>query len=227
MTDAATSFEVTPRTRVRRHPERAAYDRDLVNSIFDEGLICHLGFSVDGKPVVIPTMYARSGDRLFVHGSPASRMLKTLRGGVEVSICVTILDGLVMARSAFHHSMNYRSVVVFGRAKEVIEPARKQAAFKALVDQVAPGRWDDARQPSPKELKATVVLELALNEVSAKVRSGPPLDSDDDLELPVWAGVVPLRITAQPQVDAPDLAPGIPAPRYAIDYRRQAGRANA
>lgn len=216
----ARAFTPTARTRVRRHPERGAYDRQLVYSILDEGLICHLGFVDHRRPVVIPTMYARRDDSLFIHGSPASRMLTGLREGIEVSLCVTLLDGLVLARSAFSHSMNYRSVVVFGRATEVKPPKRKLEAFQALVEQVVPGRWQDARQPSTRELKATLVLELPLREASAKVRSGPPKDSVDDLGLLVWAGEVPLRLAALAPVPDPELPGSIPTPAYAANYRR-------
>lgn len=215
-----TTFRPTPRTRVRRHPERAAYDRDTVMPILDEGLICHLAFVVDGRPFAIPTMYARSGENLYVHGSPASRMLRTAGSGVDVCLTVTLLDGLVMARSAFSHSMNYRSVVVSGRAVEITDPEEKMLAFKALVDQVALGRWEDARQPNPKELATTMVLKLPLVEVSAKIRTGPPKDQEADLGLPVWAGEIPLRLVPSAPIPSPELDPGTPVPGYAGSYRR-------
>ncbi len=183
----------TDRTHVRRLPKRGSYDRDVVYAILDEGLVCHVGFVADGKPVVIPTGYGRSGDTLYVHGSAASRMLKTLAGGVDVCITVTLLDGLVLARSAFHHSMNYRSVVIFGQAKVVEDPAEKAQALKIFTEHVAPGRWQDVRPPTEKELRATTVLAVALEEVSGKVRVGQPIDDEEDYSLPVWAGVLLLR----------------------------------
>ena len=216
-------YEVTSRSRVRRHPERASYDREIVHAILDEGLICHLGFVSEGSPVVIPTMYARSGEVIYLHGAPASRMLKTLSAGVEVSLAVTLLDGLVLARSVFHHSMNYRSVVVQGRATEVTDPDEKMLAFRALVDHVADGRWADARTPSAKELGATKVLRLPLAEVSAKVRSGGPKDDPGDMAGDVWAGEIPLALTPRWPVPASDLIAGPKVPVYAAVYRRPGG----
>jgi uncharacterized protein len=208
------------RTRVRRHPERARYDRDTVHAILDEGLVCHLGFLVDGLPFVMPTMYARRGDVLYVHGSPGSRMLKTAAGLADVCLTVTLLDGLVMARSAFSHSMNYRSAVVVGRAVEVTDPAEKMVAFEALVEHVCAGRWADARQPNDKELASTLVLQLDLQEVSAKVRDGGPRDAEEDLGLPVWAGEIPLRTRPLPPVRHPDVPGEIGPPGYASAYAR-------
>ncbi len=179
---------------MRRLPSRGAYDRETIYAILDEALICHVGFVVDGQPFVIPTIYWRDGDTLYFHGSAASRMLRTLRGGVDACVTVTLLDGLVMARSAFHHSMNYRSVVVFGNAREVAEREEKLRALERLVEHIAPGRSAEVRGPSESELRQTLVLALPLHEASAKVRTGPPIDDVDDYKLPVWAGVVPLRM---------------------------------
>src|SRR5258708_260921 len=209
------------RTKLRRHPERGRDDRALVHAILDEALVCHVGFVAGGYPTVIPTLHARAGDTLYLHGSPASRMLQAAPGG-EICVTVTLLDGVVMARSAFNHSMNYRSVVVFGQPRFVTDADEKMAAFKTLVEHVAPGRWDDARHPTRSEITATTVLALSLDEASAKVRSGPPKDDEADLALDVWAGVVPVRTVAgEPQPD-PDLAPEIETPGYARNYRRDA-----
>ncbi len=207
------------RTQLGRHPERGREDRDLVNAILDEALVCHVGFVADGYPTVIPTLHARSDDTLYLHGSPASRMLQAAPGA-EVCVTVTLLDGVVMARSAFNHSMNYRSVMVFGQPRVVTDAAEKAAAFHALVEHVAKGRWDDSRQPTPAEMTATTVLAISLDETSAKVRSGPPVDEDGDLALGVWAGVVPLRTVAGDPIPDPQLFPEIDVPEYARDYRR-------
>jgi len=184
-------------TRVKRLPERGHYDRETIDAILDEGLVCHLGFAVDDQPYVIPTLYARDGDVVYLHGSSASRALRTLSGGVRVCVTVTLLDGLVLAKSVFNHSMNYRSVLLFGSAR-LLEGDDKRDALHRLVDQLAPGRWDEARQPTALELKATSVLALPIDEASAKVRSGPAKDEPEDEELPVWAGVVPVHLTAEP-----------------------------
>jgi nitroimidazol reductase NimA-like FMN-containing flavoprotein (pyridoxamine 5'-phosphate oxidase superfamily) len=184
----------TPRTRVVREPQRAVYDRDTVNQILDEAFLCHVGFVADGQPFVIPTSYGRDGDVLYIHGSAASRMLRNLDQGVSVCITVTLLDGLVLARSVFNHSMNYRSVVILGTATLVDDPAEKLAALRALSQHIIPGRWDDSRQPNEKELKATSVLRLPITEFSAKVRVGPPIDDEEDYEFPTWAGVIPLGL---------------------------------
>ncbi len=197
----------SPRTRVRRLPDRGAYDRETVHAILDEGLVCHVGFASEGQPYVIPTLYGRDGDRLFLHGSAASRMLLGLEGALPLCLTVTLLDGLVLARSAFHHSVNYRSVVVLGRATPVAGP-EKTAALRVISEHVVPGRWDEVRPPSARELAATTVLQIPLDEVSAKVRSGPPQDDEDDLDLPVWAGVLPLALL--PGEPVPDSA-GRPA----------------
>jgi len=208
------------RTRVRRLPERGVYERSEIDTILDEALICHLAYVKDGEPRVIPTIHARVGDTLYVHGSNASRTLRSTKGGAPVAAEVTLLDGLVLARSAFHHSMNYRSVVVYGRAREVIDPTEKFDAQAALVEHVVRGRAADARLPNQRELDQTTILAIPLDEVSAKVRTGPPKDEEEDLALPVWAGVLPLRtVPGEPEPD-PLLPSGIATPGYVSDYRR-------
>ena len=208
----------TERTTVRRLPARAAYDRSLIHSILDESLICHVGFVVDGRPYVIPTIHVRVDERLYIHGSPASRMLKTLAGGVDVCVTVTLVDGLVLARSAFHHSMNYRSVVLFGTAQAVDGSDEKARVLQTLAEHLVPGRWRDVRVPTSGELKATLVLSMPIDEASAKVRTGPPVDDEEDYMLPTWAGVLPLTIAAGAPVPCPRLAPGIELPTYARSY---------
>ena len=183
----------TPRTKVRRLSKRAVYDKAQVHAILDEGFLCHVGFAQDGQPFVIPTLYARCDETLYMHGSGASRMLKTLAQGVDVCVTVTLVDGYVLARSAFHHSMNYRSVTALGRARLVADETEKLAALRAITDHVVPQRWDEVRGPNELEMKQTIVLALPLEEVSAKVRVGPPADDDEDYALPIWAGVVPIR----------------------------------
>lgn len=206
---------------MKRLHENARYDRGTIDAILDAALVCHLGFVQDGQPYVIPTLHARIGDRLYVHGSAASRTLRALAGGAPVCVTATLLDGLVLARSVFEHSVNYRSVVVLGVATPVTDPDEKLAALRALTDQLLPGRNADARQPSPKELKATSVLWLPLDEASAKVRTGPPDDGDsEDALLDVWAGEIPLVTRAGAPVPDPALRPGIPVPAYARRYRR-------
>ena len=213
-------FAPTERTQVRRLPKRAVYDREAIYRILDEGLVCHVGFVVDGQPVLIPTGYGRDGDTLYVHGSAASRMLRDLAKGVEVSIAVTLLDGLVLARSAFHHSMNYRSVVIFGTAAVVEDQTTKREALRAFTEHIAPGRWREARPPTESELKATTVLAIPLKEMSAKVRTGPPLDDEEDYSLPVWAGVLPLELRSeQPMADS-RLSASIEVPDYVRHYDR-------
>ena len=213
-------FTQTARTTLKRLPQRGAFDRESINQILDEGFICHVGFAVDGQPFVIPTGYARAGDRLFIHGSQASRMLRTLGQGIEVCLTVTLIDGLVLARSAFHHSMNYRSVVVFGQAAVVDEREKKLAALRALSEHMIPGRWDDVREPNEREFRLTTVLSLPLDEASAKVRTGPPLDDEEDYELSVWAGVIPLRLVADAPISDPRLPAEIGPPPCALDYSR-------
>lgn len=200
------------RTRVRRLPGRACYEQATIDAILDEALVCHVGFAVDGQPYVIPTTYARVERQLYIHGSAASRMLRTLASGLPVCVTVTLLDGLVLARSAFHHSMNYRSVVILGTAIEVSDADERRVALEAIVEHVLAGRWREVRPPSARELQATSVLRLALDEVSAKIRSGPPLDDADDLGQPCWAGVIPLRLVAAPPVPDPQLRPGVEPP---------------
>lgn len=214
------SFHPTERTITRRKPERASYDPTVVEAILDEGLFCHVGFTVNGQPYVIPTIYARVDDRLYVHGSAASRMLRSLREGIPVCVTVTLLDGLVLARSAFHHSMNYRSVVVLGTAVEVTGHTERLRALKAIVEHVIPDRWEDVRWPNKQELKATTVLSLPLEEVSAKVRTGPPIDDEADYQLGCWAGEIPLQLTPQAVVPDRRLEPGITPPTYVLGYRR-------
>jgi uncharacterized protein len=208
----------TQHTTVKRHPERGAYDRATIDAILDEGLICHLGFVSDGRPFVIPTIHARDGDTLYIHGSPGSRMLRAAKDGVDICVTVTLLDGLVLARSVYNHSMNYRSAVVLGRARELTDRDEKIRAMHRVVEHVVPGRWNDARQPSDAEIKGTTILALPLDEASAKIRTGPPTDDDADLELPVWAGTIPLRI--QPSEPVPAATVAGPPPGYALDYGR-------
>lgn len=214
------TFPETDRTRLKRLPKRGHFDRETVYSILDEGFICHVGFAVNGQPFVIPTGYARAGDTLYIHGSQASRMLRSLAGGIDACVTVTIVDGLVLARSAFHHSMNYRSVVVFGRATLVDDGAEKLAALTALSEHIVPGRWADVREPNEQEMKLTTVLQLPLEEASAKVRTGPPLDDEEDYALPIWAGVIPLRLVTGEPINDPRLSDGIPLPDYAARYKR-------
>ena len=216
-------FPKTQRTTLKRLPKRGVYDRNSVYAILDEGFICHVGFVVDDKPVVIPTGYARVEDRLYIHGSQASRMLRTLSQGIDVCVTVTLIDGLVLARSAFHHSINYRSVVIFGKASLVEESDEKSAALFAFSEHVIPGRWNEVREPTPKELTMTSVLAMELTEASAKVRSGPPLDDEEDYSLPVWAGVIPLQLISGEPIRDPRLADDIPLPVYVKNYQR--GRA--
>ena len=213
-------FKPTERTKVRRLPDRGKYDSESVYGILDEAFICHVGFVVDGQPYVIPTGFARVNDVLYIHGSAASRMLRTLADGVQVCVTVTLVDGIVMARSGFHSSMNYRSVVILGRATQVEGRDEKLAALAAFSEQVMPGRWEDLRETTDAELKGTLVLTLPLKEVSAKVRTGPPKDDEVDYALPLWAGVVPLKLTAGTSIDDPRLPKGIDPPDYARNYKR-------
>jgi nitroimidazol reductase NimA-like FMN-containing flavoprotein (pyridoxamine 5'-phosphate oxidase superfamily) len=207
-------FSPTARTTLRRLPKRGSFEREAVYSILDEGFVCHVGFVVEGQPFVIPTAYGRRGDVLYVHGARASRMQKALAEGREVCVTVTLVDGLVLARSAFHHSINYRSVVVFGRPRAVESEAEKNAALEAFTEHIMPGRWADVRPPTPQELAATTVLALELSEASAKVRTGPPVDDEEDYELPVWAGVLPLSVEAGAPVADPRLRAGTATPAY-------------
>ncbi|HET6949337.1 MAG TPA: pyridoxamine 5'-phosphate oxidase family protein [Acidimicrobiales bacterium] len=212
------------RTTVRRLPERGSYDRATAHAILDEGLVAHVGLTTDDGPVVIPLLYGRDGDRLLLHGSAASRLLRGGAKGAEMCVTVTLVDGLVLARSAFHHSMNYRSVVAFGRATPVTDPDEKRAALDRLVEHIVPGRTADARPPADKEIRATLVLALPLDECSVKVRTGGPNDEDEDMDLPVWAGVVPLSTVAGAPVAAGDLRVAVPVPGYAARYTRPSAR---
>ena len=214
-------FPQTERTTLKRLPKRGVYDRQLVYGILDEGFICHVGFTVEEQPFVIPTGYARVDEQLFIHGSQVSRMLRTLSSGIDVCVAVTLVDGLVLARSAFHHSINYRSVVMFGRATIVDDREAKLAALFAFSEQVIPGRWNDVREPTEQELRATTVLALPLLEVSAKVRTGPPIDDEEDYALNVWAGVLPLHIAAGAPVSDPRLSETIEPPSYTLKYSRE------
>jgi uncharacterized protein len=208
----------TERSTVKRLPARGVYDRAIIHQILDAGLVCHLGFVVEGQPFVIPTTYVRVAETIYVHGSPASRMLQSLERGIAACLTVTLVDGLVLARSAFHHSINYRSVVVFGTAVLVSDPEEKLAAMNALTDHLIPGRWQEVRQPSPQELKRTLVLGIRIDEASAKIRVGPPIDEEEDYQLDVWAGVIPLRMTADAPIPDARLSKAIAAPGYAAAY---------
>ncbi|MEZ5399707.1 MAG: pyridoxamine 5'-phosphate oxidase family protein [Bryobacteraceae bacterium] len=217
------------RSTLRRHPERGSYDREVIYGILDAGFLCHVGFVEDGRPFVIPTAYGRSGDRLLIHGSAASRMMKRLAEGAEACVTVTLVDGLVLARSAFSHSVNFRSVVVFGEARPVTDAAEKHEALRVITENIAPGRWTASRQPTEKELKATTVVWLRLDEASAKVRSGPPKDDPEDLALGYWAGEVPLRWTYGPPLVAPGVPENAEPPPFAaagpVYFRKGAGQA--
>jgi len=217
------SEPVTPtaRTRVVREPQRAVYDRAAAYAILDEGIVCHVGFVAEGQPFVIPTAYGRAGDNLYIHGSAASRMLRNLDEGIAVCVTVTLLDGLVLARSVFNHSMNYRSVVVLGTAVAVREPAEKLAALRALSEHILPGRWAESRQPNEQELKATLVMRLPMEEFSAKVRQGPPIDDEADYSFPTWAGVIPLDMVAGAPVNDSRLDPAQSVPAYVARYTRK------
>jgi nitroimidazol reductase NimA-like FMN-containing flavoprotein (pyridoxamine 5'-phosphate oxidase superfamily) len=209
----------SPRVQVRRHADRARYDRATIHAILDAALICHVGVIVDGEPLVLPTGFGRDGDTLYLHGAAANRSLQAALQGVCVT--VTHLDGLVLARSAFGHSMNYRSVVVRGRARPVTDPEERGRALRAVVEHLVPGRWAEVRQPSPKELEATAVIAVDLAECSAKVRTGPPLDPASDRALPVWAGEIPLRTVAEPPLPDVDLGAGIGQPPSVTAIRRR------
>lgn len=209
------------RTTVERRPQRGVYNRAALEAILDEALICHVGFVIAGQPYVLPTIHARCGDQLLLHGAAANRMLTAASDGIPLCVTVTLLDGLVLARSAFHHSMNYRSAVILGIAQEIADHGAKLAAMQALVEHVTPGRWADTRHPSAEELRVTRILALPIDEASAKVRVGPPIDDEDDYALSLWAGVIPLGLVAGPPVADPRLRPGITVPDYAAHYRRQ------
>ena len=208
----------TDRTRVRRLPARGSFELELINRVLDEALACHVGFAVDGRPWVIPTIHARVDDQLILHGAVANHMLRSLDDGVETCVTATIIDGLVLARSHFHHSMNYRSVMVFGRAMPVTDLDAKRTALHALVEHVVRGRTADARPPTDAELRKTLVLALPINEASAKVRTGGPVDDDEDMELPIWAGVMPAEMSFGSGVAEPGVT--VPVPEYVTAYRR-------
>jgi uncharacterized protein len=207
--DQMEKYNPTDRTQVKRLPKRGLYDKEQVHAILDEGYLCHVGFVADGQPYVIPTLYVRSADQIYIHGSAASRMLRTLDEGANVCVTVTLVDGFVLARSAFHHSMNYRSVVMLGKARLVADPVEKREAMHRFTNHMVPGRWEEVRQPTEQELKATTVLVLPLDEVSAKVRTGSPLDDEEDYGLPVWAGVVPVRTELGKPVPDQRMLPGV------------------
>jgi len=211
----------TERTRVMRESQRGVYDRESIYNILDEGFVCHVGFSVEGQPYVIPTLFARVGDAVYFHGSAASRMLRNVSGGIPVCVTVTLTDGFVLARSVFNHSMNYRSVVALGKATLVDAPDENLAALRAFTEKIMPGRWNDARQPNEKELKSTSILRLPLTEISAKIRTGPPEDDVPDYALPVWAGVIPLHLVPGTPIRDERCDASIPTPAYAAQYRRQ------
>ena len=218
------TFQPTAKTTLKRLPERGSFDRAVVNSILDEGFICHVGFAAEGQPFVVPTSYVRVADKLFIHGSAASRMLRSLSEGISVCVTVTLVDGLVLARSAFHHSINYRSVVIIGVATALTNPDEKLAALRAFTEHVIPGRWPHVREPNDQELKATTVLSLPLDEVSAKVRTGGPKDDEPDYAIPVWAGELPLNVV--PGTPVPDSRSTFhqPVPEYVLRYDRRASK---
>ncbi len=211
-------LEPTNRTRHRRLPKRGSFEVDVINAVLDEALMCHVGFAVDGRPSVIPTIHARVDDQLYLHGAAANHMLRSLAGGIEACVTVTIVDGLVLARSAFHHSMDYRSVMIFGRAKGVDDQDEKRRAMHALVDHVVPGRNADARPPSDSELRSTLVMRLPITEASAKIRTGGPIDDEEDMTLGIWAGVLPCTMTFGTPVAEPDVT--APLPEYVRAYSR-------
>jgi uncharacterized protein len=214
----------TPRTRVKRLPKRASYDRDVIYALLDSAIVCHVGFALNGQPYVIPTLQVRISDRLYIHGSAASRMLGAAANRTPLAVTVTHIDGLVMARSAFHHSVNYRSVVILGTAKLVTDHMEKLAVMKGLIDHVAPGRWDHIRHPNEKELDATSVLSIQIEEASAKLRSGGPIDDEADYALPVWAGQIPLSTTTLDPVADSRLDLSTPIPAHVAEYRLPGNR---
>jgi nitroimidazol reductase NimA-like FMN-containing flavoprotein (pyridoxamine 5'-phosphate oxidase superfamily) len=215
------TFTPTDRTQVKRLPKRGVYDRETVFKILDEAFVCHVGFVVDGQPYVIPTNFGRVGEKLYLHGSSASRMLRTLSEGIPVCVTVSLIDGLVLARSAFHHSVNYRSVVILGTARLVEDPAEKIEALRLFTEHIMKGRWDQIRQPNEQEMKGTTVLALPMEEVSAKVRTGGPIDDEEDYELPIWAGVLPLPVMAAAPVADVRLKAGIAVPENVAKYSRR------
>ncbi len=223
MTTSNTEPLLTPRTKLGRHPERGTHEQEIINHILDEGFVCHVGFVSDGQPYVIPTGYGRVGDHLYIHGSAASRMLCNLEKGIAMCVTVTLLDGLVMARAAFSHSMNYRSVVVLGKAHLVEDPKEKTAALQTITEHIVPGRWAETRWPTEQELKATSVLKLPLTEASAKIRTGGPKDKEEDLSFPVWAGVLPLSLVPGKPVEH-EASTVHEVPEYVARYSRTKAR---
>jgi uncharacterized protein len=217
-------MKLTKRTEFRRLPGRGSHELETINAILDAGFLAHVGFCVDNQPYVIPTLYGRDGEKLYLHGSAASRMLGRLETGILGCIAVTLVDGLVLARSAFHHSMNYRSVVAFGTAHRIDEPAHKTRALRIISEHLIAGRWNDVRNPSEKELKATAVLEFSIEEASAKIRTGPPLDDEEDYSLPVWAGILPVSLEAKPPIRDSRLPDDIEVPEYVLRSRHHNAR---
>jgi uncharacterized protein len=213
-------MHLTDRTKLRRLPKRGSHELDTIFAILDAAFLAHVGFVVDGQPFVIPTLFGRDGEKLYLHGSAASRTLRELETGVPVCVNVTVVDGLVLARSAFHHSMNYRSVVAFGTARKINDPEKKNAALLAVSEHVITGRWADVRPPTEKELKATTVLEFTIDEASAKIRMGEPIDDEEDYTLPMWAGVLPVALTPVTAVPDGRLPTGTPVPSYIQSYKR-------
>ena len=211
-------MNLSKRTELRRIPDRGSYDWVTITQILDAGFLAHIGFCVDGQPFVIPTLYGRDGERLYLHGSAASRMLRELETGIPTCVSVTLVDGLVLSRSAFDHSMNYRSIVAFGTARKVVDPEQKIKALRVISEHLIAGRWAEVRGPSEKELKATTVLEFSIEEASSKVRNGPPLDDESDYGLPVWAGVLPLEIKSRPPIPDDKLVEGVTLPDYVRRY---------
>jgi uncharacterized protein len=214
------TIEPTEKTLLKRLPKRGNFDRDVINEILDEAFICHVGFVANGKPYVIPTAYGRVGDEMYIHGSSASRMMKSLADGIDLCVTVTLIDGLVLARSAFNHSINYRSIVIMGNAEMVVGDDEKMKALEAFTEHLIPGRWKDVRQPTEQELKATSVLRLPINEASAKIRTGDPLDNEEDYSLRVWAGVLPLALKAGEPIPDARLDPDIEPQHYVQRYKR-------
>lgn len=210
----------TERTRLHRLPNRGSQEPEAIHRILDAAFLALAGFSVEGQPFVIPTLYGRQGEKLYLHGSPASRMLRELERGIAACVTVVLVDGLVLARSAFHHSMNYRSVVAFGTARKIHQPEQKAEALRVISEHLIAGRWDEVRAPNERELKATTVLEFSIEEASAKMRTGPPIDDEEDYSWPVWAGVLPLGLTAGEPVADARLASGAGVPEYVRRYRR-------
>ena len=214
-------LEPTKKTTLKRIPKRGNFDRDVINSILDEAFICHVGFVADGQPYVIPTAYGRVGNDLYVHGSSASRLMRSLADGIDICVTVTLIDGLVLARSAFHHSINYRSVLILGQATLVEDIDEKNRALEAITEHIVPGRWTAVRPPTELELKGTSVLSLPISEASAKVRTGPPVDDEEDYALDVWAGVLPVSLETGNPIADPRIKAGIEVPDYVQNYRRK------